>query len=117
MAKYTKSQKAETTDQRRDQRFKEFTVAIATKNQFYHLVSLLNKELGHGRQNWNFAGRPLRKIRRFDTFNTTVLALQHSWKSQSDNDLILQIRTTDLTLKVHPSKASSVSKVLLEFAK
>ena len=116
MAKYSESQKAETADQRRDQQFEEFTVAIATKSQFYHLVSLLNRELGHGRQNWNFAGRPLRKIKRFDTFNTTVLALQHSWKPES-RGVILEIRTTDITLRVNSRKAGAVSKVLLEFAR
>jgi len=117
MAKHSESQETETAIEGRNQQFEKFSVSVNTKSEFYLLIKLLNKELGHGRQHWHFAGRPLRKIKRYSTFNHTVSRLQNSQSNSIFKTAGLLSRPITLTLKVPLDSVSSLSKVFLQFEK
>lgn len=112
MAEHTESQKTKTTNQRRDQQFKEFSVSVVTKQQFYQLIKLLNHSLGHGRKNWYISGRPLRKIQRYSTFNHTALSLMQSNSIVADK---IKPRPVVLKLNIRSDLESKLTKVFLEF--
>jgi len=112
MAEHTESQKTKTANQRRNQQFKEFSISVVTKQQFYHLVKLLNRNLGHGRENWYIAGHPLRRIQRYNSFNQTVINLKNS-----NNKFAKEMSTRPVVLNLYtkPNLESRMTKVFLEF--
>lgn len=67
MAHTEKSQKEKTNIERSHRFSEKFTVSIGRLSAFYRAVSILNRELGHG--NWTTEGKPVRKLRRVDTYN------------------------------------------------
>ena len=68
MASTKKSQKTQTKTKRPNLQCKEFTIGLGKLKDFYRVVRTLNSELGHG--NWTTRGRPVRKLRRYDRFNS-----------------------------------------------
>jgi len=75
----------------------KFNHNVGSCKEFYQIVKILNSECGHG--NWTMQGRPLRKIKRIETYNR--IAMQH-------------IQTHTLTIVVPDSKKSIQSRLLLE---
>jgi hypothetical protein len=71
-----KSQKAKIAIKRSDLSGKKITIGVKRLDDFYSLVKILNKEIGHGY--WTTHGRPVRKLRRVDAFNRHCSKLMHN---------------------------------------
>lgn len=67
MANSKKSQKEKTNAQRSNRFTEEFVIQIGRLTEFYKIVQLLNNMAGHG--NWTTRGRPVRRLRRVDSYN------------------------------------------------
>ena len=120
MAKFEEFEKAEIADQGRDQQFKKLVVSIDSVEQFYRLVSSMNREFGHGKENWSISGRPLRKIKRVNDYNQILKSLQFAATSNISyiaGTPDIKFRTVDITINVPANRSGLLTKVLLEFAK
>ena len=69
-------------------------------NDFYRAVSILNRELGHG--NWTAEGKPVRKLKRYDSFNCISFS---------------EDRTMDIVFCVPPANESIFSRLVLELSR
>lgn len=98
MASTKKSQETQTKTKRSNLQCEEFTLGVSRLKDFYHAVSVLNKELGHG--NWTARGRPVRKLRRIDRFNNFALMLDR--------------RKLDIVFVVPKESSYIFSKLMLE---
>ena len=98
---HIKKSKKEKTNTERSHRFSEkFAVSIGRLSDFYRAVSILNRELGHG--NWTTEGKPIRKLKRYDTFNRISFA--------SD-------RTMDIVFCVPAASQSISTRLVLELSR
>ena len=82
----------------------QFNHNVGSCQEFYQIVKILNSECGHG--NWTMHGRPLRKIKRIETYNR--IATKHVIP------LTFNTITHTLTIVVPDSKKSIQSRLLLE---
>jgi len=71
-----KPQEAKITIKRSNCFSKKITLEVNGLEEFYSIVKILNKEIGHG--NWTTHGRPIRKLRRVDAFNRYCSKLAHN---------------------------------------
>ena len=75
MAYCKKSQEEKTTTKRSNCFSEKITLGLSRLEDFYSVVKILNKEIGHG--NWTTQGRPVRKLKRVDNFNRYCSKLAH----------------------------------------
>lgn len=101
MAHCTKFKKEKTEIKRSNRFSEEFTVSIGKLSDFYRAVSTLNAELGHG--NWTTIGRPLRKLRRVENYNSRGFNLKE--------------RTHDVVFCVPDGSDVVASRLLLELSR
>jgi len=76
MAHCKKSQETKIAVERSDHGSKKITLGVNGLEDFYSIVKILNKEIGHG--NWTTHGRPIRKLKRVDNFNRYCSKLVHN---------------------------------------
>ena len=100
MAHTKESQEKETNIERSHRFTEKFVVSLGRLSDFYRAVSILNRELGHG--NWTTEGKPVRKLRRYDTFNRISFT--------SD-------RTIDIVFCVPTATESIFSRLVLELSR
>jgi hypothetical protein len=70
MAPFKKFKEEKIISKRQDSIIERLAIQVNGLDSFYHLVSILNNEIGQG--NWTTKGRPLRRLRKLEQFNSFV---------------------------------------------
>jgi hypothetical protein len=102
MAHSINSQKEKVSNQRQDCFPESITLPVGTITDFYRIVKYLNIELGHG--NWTTDGRPVRRIRRYDSYN----------KVAANNGFINNKRTLAVTFLLPNNSNHLATRLFLE---
>lgn len=110
MANCNQSQKEKVVDQGSHCKLEEFTLSLTSLNSFYTIVKILNKEIGFGK--WTTLGRPVKKIRRVDTYNL----LKATIPAEMGMDITVD-RSTDVVFCLPADSSSIVSRLLLEISR
>jgi len=97
MAHIKKSKKEKTNTERSDRFSEEFAIPLGRIRDFYRVVSILNRELGHS--NWTTVGKPVRKLRRVDNYNRISFSAD---------------RTIDIVFRVPSGSLAIATRLLLE---
>lgn len=100
MAHIKKSQKEKANTERSHRFIEKFIVSIGRLSDFYRAVSILNRELGHS--NWTTEGKPVRKLRRYDTYNRISFGAD---------------RTMDIVFCVPDTTGSISTRLVLELSR
>jgi hypothetical protein len=79
----------------------KITIGVKGLENFYSIVKILNKEIGHG--NWTTHGRPVRKLKRVDAFNRCCSKLAHN-----------KLRKLDIVFYVPKNTESIQTRLFLE---
>lgn len=105
MANCNQSQKEKVVDQGSHCKLEEFTLSLTNLKSFYTIVKILNKEIGFGK--WTTLGRPVRKIRRVNTYNLL-----------KGNIIVDRVdRSIDVVFCLPADSSSIVSRLLLEISR
>ena len=115
MAHCEESQEEKTNHQGSHRFPEEFTVRIQRVKEFYRVVSILNRECGHG--NWTTQGRPVRLIRRVDEFNRLLDTYGRYSFIPGPGARQLEYKAIDVVFCVPAASKLIASRIVLELSR